>query len=153
MCWVFPHVEGPKLRAQNLRHLRPLYKRVKRRIFSSYSSSNFLQPLEVEEKEREWENHHFWREKHSFFLTAQIPSNVRSYFIYGPIDLKFGGEVCDSLIFNLNGGDQIWRSGRSSFSLRIEPLFWCIFYPDSFDLKLRSRLIRGSIEPIFGEHV
>ena len=52
-----------------------------------------------------------------------------------------------------NGGDRIWRSRRSSFSPRTEPLFWCVFYPDSFDHKLWSRLICGLIEPIFGEHV
>ena len=30
-----------------------------------------------------------------------------SDFIKGLIDLKFGGEVFDSLVFNLNSGDQI----------------------------------------------
>ena len=91
--------------------------------------------------------------KTQFFFTAQISSKVRSRFFCGPIDLKFGGEVCDSLIFNVNGGDRIWRSRWSFFSPRTEPLFWCVFYPDSFDHKLQSRLICGSIEPIFGVYV
>ena len=86
--------------------------------------------------------------KTQFFSIVQISSKVRSYFVCGPIDLKFGGEVRDSLIFNMNGGDQIWSSGRSYFSPRTEPLFWWVFYPDSFDHELWSRLIHGSIELI-----
>ncbi|RVX19049.1 Retrovirus-related Pol polyprotein from transposon TNT 1-94 [Vitis vinifera] len=66
----------------------------------------------------------FLKRKTQFFFIAQISSKVRSCFFYGSIDLKFGGKVHDSLIFNLNGGDRIWRSGRSSFSSRIEPLQW-----------------------------
>ena len=51
----------PKLRAQNLRPLRPLYKRIRKRIlFFSSSSSNFSQPSEVGEKREKGENHHFW---------------------------------------------------------------------------------------------
>ena len=88
-----------------------------------------------------------------FFFTAQISSKVRSRFVYGTINLKFGGDVRDSLIFILNGGDRIWRSRRSSFSPRIESPIWCVFYLDSFDHELRSRLIRGSIKLIFGKHV
>ena len=87
-----------------------------------------------------------------FFFTVQISSKIQP-LICGLIDLKFGGEVRDSLIFNLNGGDRIWRSGRLSFNPRIEPLFWCVFYANSFDHELWSRLICGSIESIFGEHV
>ena len=91
--------------------------------------------------------------KTQFFFTVQISSKVRSCFVCGPIDLKFGEEVRDSLIFNLNCGDQIWSFGRSSFSSRIEPLFWWVFYLDNFDHELRSRLICGSIELIFYDHV
>ena len=91
--------------------------------------------------------------KTQFFFTAQISSKVRSRFVCGPIDLKFGGEVCDSLIFNVNGEDRIWRSRWSFFSPRTESLFWCIFYPNSFDHELQSRLICGSIEPIFRVYV
>ncbi|RVX19730.1 Aromatic aminotransferase ISS1 [Vitis vinifera] len=54
----------------------------------------------------------------------EISSKVRSRFVCGPIDLKFGREVRDSLIFNLNDGDQIWSFGRSSFNPRTKPLFW-----------------------------
>ena len=61
--------------------------------------------------------------KTQFFFTAQILSKVRSRFAYGPIDLKFGGEVCDLLILNMNGGDRIWRFERSSFNPRTKPLF------------------------------
>ena len=94
------------------------------------------------------------REKNSiFFFIVQTSSKVQSRFVCGPIDLKFGGEVRDSLIFNLNGGDRIWSSKQSYFNLRIKPLFWWVFYPDSFDHELRSRLIHGSIELIFDEHV
>ena len=93
------------------------------------------------------------RKTQFFFFTVQISSNVRSCFICGTIELNFGGEVRDSLIFNLNGGDRIWSFGRSSFNPRIEPLFWWVFYPNSFDYELRSRLIYDSIELIFGEHV
>ena len=57
------------------------------------------------------------------FFTVQISSKVRFRFVCGPIDLKFGGEVCDSLIFNLNNGDWIWSSERSSFSLRTVVVF------------------------------
>ena len=39
-------------------------------------------------------------------------------FIFGPIGLKFREEVLDSLIFNLNGGDRIWSSGRLPFNPR-----------------------------------
>ena len=91
--------------------------------------------------------------KTQFFFTIQISSKVWSRFVCGMIDLKCGGEVCDSLIFNMNGGDQIWSSRQSSFSPRTEPLFWWVFYPDSFDHELQARLICGSIELIFGEHV
>ena len=91
--------------------------------------------------------------KTQIFFTIQISSKVWSHFICGPIDLKFGGEVRDSLIFNLNGGDRIWSFKRSSFSPRTEPLFWWVFYLYSFDHELLSRLIYGSIELIFGEHV
>ena len=91
--------------------------------------------------------------KTQFFFIVQISSKVRSYFVCGPIDLKFGREVRDSLIFNQNGGDRIWSFGQSSFNSKTEPLFWRVFYPYSFDNELRSRLICGSIELIFGEHV
>ena len=91
--------------------------------------------------------------KTQFIFIAHISSKVSSLFICGLIDLKFGEEVRDSLIFNLNGGDRIWRSRQFSFNPRTELLFWCVFYPDNFDHELRLRLICGSIEPIFGEHV
>ena len=93
------------------------------------------------------------KRKIRFFFTVQILSNIRSYFVYEPINLKFGREVRDSLIFNLNDEDWIWSFGRLSFNMRIEPLFWWAFYPDSFDYELRSMLIYGSIKLIFGEHV
>ena len=93
------------------------------------------------------------KRKIRFFFTVQILSNIRSYFVYGLIDLKFGGEVRDSLIFNLNSGDRIWSSGRSSFNMSTKLLFWWIFYPDSFDHELQLKLICGSIELIFGKHV
>ena len=52
----------------------------------------------------------FKREKSMFFLfTVQISSKVQSCFICGPINLKFGGEVLNSLIFILNGGDWGWN--------------------------------------------
>ncbi|RVW60893.1 Eukaryotic translation initiation factor 3 subunit F [Vitis vinifera] len=43
----------------------------------------------------------------------QISSNGRSRFVCGPIDLKFEGEIFNSLISNLNGGDRIWSSERT----------------------------------------
>ncbi|RVW31737.1 Retrovirus-related Pol polyprotein from transposon TNT 1-94 [Vitis vinifera] len=48
------------------------------------------------------------------FIAGMISSNGRSYFVCGPIDLKFEGEIFNSLISNLNGGDRIWSSGRFS---------------------------------------
>ncbi|KAL6323545.1 hypothetical protein AAG906_039125 [Vitis piasezkii] len=52
----------------------------------------------------------------SFFLfTVHISSNGQSRFVYGSIDLKFEGEIFNSLISNLNGGDRIWSSGRLLF--------------------------------------
>ncbi|RVW83457.1 Retrovirus-related Pol polyprotein from transposon TNT 1-94 [Vitis vinifera] len=48
------------------------------------------------------------------FIAGMISSNGRSHFVCGPIDLKFEGEIFNSLISNLNGGDRIWSSGRFS---------------------------------------
>ena len=54
------------------------------------------------------------REKNTGFSHhAQISSKVRSHFVRGPIELKFGGEFRDSFIFNLNGEDRIWSFGKS----------------------------------------
>ena len=150
----------PKLRTQNLSP-RPLYKRVRRRIPLLllpffFSATGGRRKREYKEKRERMGEPPFFevREKNSvFFFIVQTSSKVQSRFVCGLIDLKFGGEVHDLLIFNLNGRDRIWSSKRSYFNLRIEPLFWWVFYPDSFDHELRSRLIRGLIELIFGEHV
>ena len=45
-----------------------------------------------------------------FLFSIHISSRVRSRFICSPINLKFGGEVLNSLIFILKGGDWDWSS-------------------------------------------
>ncbi|RVW62457.1 Retrovirus-related Pol polyprotein from transposon TNT 1-94 [Vitis vinifera] len=81
---------------------------------------------------------------------SMISSNGRSRFVCGPIDLKFEGEILNSLISNLNGEDRIWSSGRLLFqSVNSASLSLISSHPGSSDLQLRSRLIRGLIEMIF----
>ena len=58
------------------------------------------------------------------FFSSLPRFHQRSDPASSPIDLKFGGDFRDSLVFNLNGGDHIWSSVRSSFNPRIVPLFW-----------------------------
>ena len=70
-----------------------------------------------------------------FFLlfTVQISSNGRSRLVCGPIDLKFEGEIFNSLISNLNGGDRIWSSGRLLFqSVNSASLLLNFFSPGQF---------------------
>ena len=77
-----------------------------------------------------------WRKKKiNFFLlfTIQISSNGRSGFVCGPIDLKFEGEIFNSLISNLNGGDRIWSSERLLFqSVNSASLLLNFFSPGQF---------------------
>ena len=74
----------------------------------------------------------------SFLLfTVQISSNGRSRFVCGPIDLKFEGEIFNTLISNLNGGDRIWSSGRLLFqSVNSASLSLISSHPGSSDLQL-----------------
>ena len=70
-----------------------------------------------QESERRGESHWILREREKkrenlcFSLYCPYLSKVLSRFFCGPIDLNIGGEVCDSLVFNMNGGDQIWSLG------------------------------------------
>ncbi|KAL6320662.1 hypothetical protein AAG906_008662 [Vitis piasezkii] len=67
----------------------------------------------------------------------RISSNGRSRFVCGPIDLKFEGEIFNSLISNLNGGDRIWSSGRLLFqSVNSASLSLISSHPGSSDLQL-----------------
>ena len=145
----------PKLRAQNLRPLRPLYKRARKRILFFFFFFQFFAATGGRRKEREMGEPPFLKleKKIQFFL--HYPD-----FIKGPTQLRLWVDRPKiwrkgSWLIDLHSErwDRIWRSGRSSFSLRKEPPFWCVFYPDSFDHELPSRLIRGSIETIFGENV
>ena len=101
-----------------------MYKREEETVFSSSSSS--LQPYEESkkkkrkrklERKRKIVTEFLKLERRKTFIsfllfTVQISSNGRSCFVCGPIDLKFEGEIFNSLISNLNGEDQIWSSGR-----------------------------------------
>ncbi|RVX09848.1 hypothetical protein CK203_013038 [Vitis vinifera] len=67
----------------------------------------------------------------------RISSNGRSRFVCGPIDLKFEGEIFNSLISNLNGGDRIWSSERLLFqSVNSASLSLISSHPGSSDLQL-----------------
>ncbi|KAL6337652.1 hypothetical protein AAG906_037245 [Vitis piasezkii] len=67
----------------------------------------------------------------------RISSNGRSRFVCGPIDLKFEGEIFNSLISNLNGGDRIWSSGRLLFqSVNSASLSLISSHPGSSDIQL-----------------
>ena len=77
-----------------------------------------------------WNQSSTWRVSHNRGWSSvgwSSVRNVRSRFICGTIELKFRGEVHDSLIFNMNGEDRIWSFGRSSFNPRTKPLFWWVF--------------------------
>ncbi|RVW40094.1 Retrovirus-related Pol polyprotein from transposon TNT 1-94 [Vitis vinifera] len=66
-------------------------------------------------------------------IAGIISSNGRSRFVCGPIDLKFEGEIFNSLISNLNGGDRIWSSGRLLFqSVNSASLLLNFFSPGQF---------------------
>ncbi|RVW79299.1 Retrovirus-related Pol polyprotein from transposon TNT 1-94 [Vitis vinifera] len=70
-------------------------------------------------------------------IVGMISSNGRSRFVYGPIDLKFEGEILSSLISNMNGGDRIWSSRRLLFqSVNSASLSLISSHPGSSDLKL-----------------
>ena len=64
------------------------------------------EPLDFERERKEE------RENLCFSLYCPVSSKVQSHFVYGLIDMKFGGEVCDSLVFNMNRGDYILSFGR-----------------------------------------
>ncbi|KAL6328283.1 hypothetical protein AAG906_034426 [Vitis piasezkii] len=53
-----------------------------------------------------------------FFSSLYCPDFIKRpiRFVCGPIDLKFEGEIFNSLISNLNGGDRIWSSEGCCFS-------------------------------------
>ena len=117
----------PNLRAQSLRPLRPLYKREEENLL-------FVE-CDHQESDRRRESHRILREKEKrrenlcFFFTTQISSKVQSRFVCGPIDLKFGGEVHDSLVFNMNG----FGVSNGCSSVREQCLcFGEFFYSDSF---------------------
>ena len=87
------------------------------------------------------------REKNaSFSHHAQISSKVRSHFVHGPIELKFGGEFRDSFIFNLNGEDRIWSFGKSLERERRREKNVGFSHHAQISSNVRSRFVRGPIE-------
>ncbi|RVW71160.1 Retrovirus-related Pol polyprotein from transposon TNT 1-94 [Vitis vinifera] len=67
------------------------------------------------------------------FIARMISSNGRSRFVCGPIDLKFEGEIFNSMISNLNGRDRIWSSERLLFqSVNSASLLLNFFSPGQF---------------------
>ena len=87
------------------------------------------------------------REKNaSFSHHAQISSNVRSHFVCGPIELKFGGEFCDSFIFNLNGEDRIWSFGKSLERKKRREKNAGFSHHAHISSNVQSRFFRGPIE-------
>ena len=89
----------------------------------------------------------------SFSHHAQISSKVRSHFVHGPIELKFGGEFHDSFIFNLNGEDRIWSFGKSLERERRREKNAGFSHHAQISSNVRSRFVRGPIELKFGGEV
>ena len=94
------------------------------------------------------------REKNAGFSHhAQISSNVRSHFVRGPIELKFGGEVRGSCIFNMNGGDWIWSFGQSLERKRRREKNAGFLHHAQISSKVRCHFVHGLIELKFGGEV
>ena len=94
------------------------------------------------------------REKNAGFSHhTQISSNVWSRFVRGRIELKFGGEVRGSCIFNMNGGDWIWSFGQSLERKRRREKNAGFLHHAQISSKVRCHFVHGLIELKFGGEV